>query len=239
METLAKTLTAIVTRCEQQSAAACSTTASTAASEKSSARSSADAAAGIIADATTAAAGLLAEISRRWPGQARSWAGDVEIVASWGRGIAEAKAQACELRAALAALTARPYPPDLGALLAHIAERGSVSVTETEAYKLLLNTLRALSSGDLSSCSRHELYALKNYPGGSWTLRTETASDQQRKRWRELLIEAARLPADELPAAVAKPASLLVRRMTDEERRRGAEKLAALKAMLREPNNSV
>lgn len=152
-------------------------------------------------------------------------------MASWGRGIVEARAQAGELRAALGALTVRPYPPDLGVLLAHIRDRDCV--TETEAHRRLLTTLRAVSDGDLSPCSRQDLYALKNYPGGSWSLRTEPASEQQRRRWRELLTDASRLPLDELPPPVkSKPAGLLVQRRTDAERQRGTEVLAGLRAML-------
>lgn len=184
----------------------------------------------VLAVATATAGELLAEIGRRWPGQARGWVLDGDLVASWGRGLAETGAEAGKMRAALARLTARPYPPDLGALLAEVKDFGQV--TEMEAQRSMLCVLRALSSGDLSECSRQELWTLKNYPGGSWALRTEPASDSQRKRWRELLTEAGRVAVDSLPPAVEKPAGLLARRLTEEERQRGSEAMARIKAML-------
>lgn len=184
----------------------------------------------VLTAATATAGELLAEIGRRWPGQARGWVLDGDLVASWGRGLAEARADAGKIRAALARLTARPYPPDLGALLAEVQNLGQVS--EIEAQRSMLRVLRALSSGNLSACSRQELWALKNYPGGSWALRTELASDSQRKRWRELLTEAGRVAVDSLPAAVENPAGLLPRKLTEEERQRGCEAMVRIKAML-------
>lgn len=193
---------------------------------------SASAAAAAIAEATALAGSILGEISRRWPGQAGGWVRDGELVAAWGRGILEARAAADPrgLRAALAKLTARAYPPDLGALLAEVTAARTIS--EHDAHRSMLRVLRALSSRDLSACSREELYALKNYPGGSWEFKTEAASPGQTKRWRDLLNEAAGLPDDQLPPAVAKPAGYLEEKITDEDRRRRGARLAALKAML-------
>lgn len=177
--------------------------------------------------ATISAQDLLAEISRRWPGQAGAWARDPEIAAAWGRGILEARASGDQMKAALAKLTTRPYPPDLGALLSQISQ-----MKRRAARSSLLGVLKAISGGDLSPCSAQELYALRNYPGRSWALRTEPASEGQEERWAALLEEAAWLPADQLPAVPAKPAGLLPRKLSPEEIERGCSRLAAMKAML-------
>lgn len=179
-----------------------------------------------IQSATAAAKSLLAEISLRWPGQAGSWARDPEITAAWGRGIFEAGATGEQVKAALAKL-ARPYPPDLGGILAEISQ-----MKRRTARSSMLGVLKALSDGDLSSCSPLQLYALRNYPGGSWALRTEPGSEKQEERWASLLEEATRLPADQLPAVPAKPAGLLPRKRTPEEIERGAARIAEMKAML-------
>lgn len=180
-----------------------------------------------IQSATASAKSLLAEISLRWPGQAGSWVRDPEITAAWGRGILEARATGDQVKAALAKLTARPYPPDLGAILAETSQ-----MKRRTARSSMLGVLKALSDGDLSSCSPQELYTLRNYPGGSWALRTEPASEKQEERWSSLLEEATRLPADQLPVVPARPAGLLPRKRTEEEIERGSARLAALKAML-------
>lgn len=180
-----------------------------------------------IQGATATAQSLLAEISLRWPGQAGAWAGDQEVTAAWGRGILEARATGDQVKAALTKVSARPYPPDLGVLLAEISQ-----VKQRTARSSMLGVLKALSDGDLSPCSPQELYALKNYPGGSWALRTEHASEKLDERWASLLEEAARLPADLLPDVPAKPAGLLTSKRTQEEIERGSARLAEMKAML-------
>lgn len=202
-------------------------------SKRSKARSSVD----NLAATTSIAHDILDEISRRWPAQAGGWARDSEIVASWGRGMWEAGiADRKMMQTALAKLTSRPYPPDLGALLAEIVTVPGIS--ESDAQRSLLKVLHTISIGDLSACSRRELYALENYPGGSWALRTEPASETQRRRWRELLHEATRLPADKLPPSVVKTAGLLQRRRTKEERARDKIALEKIKAMLAPPEIS-
>jgi len=75
-----------------------------------------------LSDATTLAVELTAEIARRWPSQAGRWKQDGELVASWGSAILSANARADELGAALERLSARPFPPDLGALLAAVED---------------------------------------------------------------------------------------------------------------------
>lgn len=177
--------------------------------------------------ATATAQGLLAEISRRWPGQAGAWARDPEIAAAWGRGIFESGVTGGQMKAALAKLSCKAYPPDLGALLAQISQ-----MKRRAARSSLLGVLKAISGGDLSPCSPQELYALRNYPGRSWALRTEPASEGQEERWAALLDEAARLPADQLPAVRAKPAGLLPRKFSQKEIEHGQARLAAMKAML-------
>lgn len=177
--------------------------------------------------ATATAKSLLSEISQRWPGQAGAWARDPEITAAWGRGILEARATGDQVKSALTRVSTRPYPPDLGVVLAEISQ-----MKQRTARSSMLCVLKALSNGDLSSCSPQELYALKNYPGGSWALRTEHASEKQDERWASLLDEAARLPADLLPDVPAKPAGLLTRKRTQDEIERGAARLAEMKAML-------
>lgn len=180
-----------------------------------------------IQGATATAKSLLAEISLRWPGQAGAWARDPEITAAWGRGILEARATGDQVKAALTKVSTRPYPPDLGVVLAEISQ-----MKQRAARSSMLRVLKALSDGDLSSCSPQELYAIRNYPGGSWALRTEHASEKQEMCWASLLDEATRLPADQLPAVPEKPAGLLTRKRTQEEVERGSARLAEMKAML-------
>jgi hypothetical protein len=79
--------------------------------------------AGGIANATTTASRLLAEIARRWPGQAGHWRDDTDMTASWARALLRAQVDGRELAGALDSVSARPYPPDLGALLAAVEER--------------------------------------------------------------------------------------------------------------------
>lgn len=150
---------------------------------------------------------------------------------AWGRQIAHAGLTGEGLARALSRLGEldRSRPFDWPAFLA------LTEPSDTDLQSSMLRVLSALSSGDLSSCTRQELWVMRNYPGGSWALRTESASDSQRKRWRALLTEAHRLPADSLPQAVEKPAGLLARRLTEEERLRGREALAKLRAMLAHP----
>lgn len=83
---------------------------------------------------------LLQEISHRWPGQAGRWGSDPEKAGAWGRGLLSIRADPGQLGAALTRLTSRPFPPDLGALLAEM-ERPRYS--ETQALEMLRRAARA------------------------------------------------------------------------------------------------
>lgn len=159
-------------------------------------------------------------------------AGAAAWVDAWARQISHAGLTGDDLARALSRLGEldRSRPFDWPAFLS------LTELNDTFVQESMLRVLRALSSRDLSFCSRQELWVLKNYPGGSWVLRTEPASDLQRKRWRELLTKAYRLPVDSLPPAVERPAGLVEQKFTEEEMRRGTEILARLKSMIAPPD---
>lgn len=78
---------------------------------------------------------LLCEIRNRWPGQTE-WALKEEVAASWRRALAAAghplEILALRLAVALDRLSARPYPPSVGALLAMVVQ---ISEEEVEAAR--------------------------------------------------------------------------------------------------------
>lgn len=156
-------------------------------------------------------------------------AGAAAWLEAWGRQIANAGLTGDDLARALSRLgdLDRSRPFDWPAFLS------LTEPSDTDVHQSLLRVLMFLHRGDLSTCSPLELYALKHYPGGSWSLRTEPASDGQIRRWRALLKEARKLPPDHLPAVPERPAGLLVKKRTQGEIEEGARRLAELKAMLR------
>lgn len=158
-----------------------------------------------LAGAQALAGRLLSEISKRWPGQAGRWAGDASMAASWARGLLEAGASdPRRLAAALARCTGRPYPPDLGVLL---AEAGGGGVSNELAESSFVRTCRACGAipPAFHTLTPAELYAGQQF--GWAELREAAATERNVKRWRALLADAAAQP--QLPEVPMAPAGQL------------------------------
>lgn len=172
---------------------------------------------------------LLDEISRRWPGQAQ-WAKDPAYRQAWARSIAEQTPRAPgweSLTRALAKLSARPFPPSIGAL---IAEATEPPITEGDARRALLVALAAAGRG--------EWHAILDAP---WQAGSEIGWDRLRQMpardertfaaWRTALSDAIEQPDHAVIARrPARPAALLPP-SDGELSRRGAAARAALREM--------
>lgn len=173
------------------------------------------------------ATALLQEIEARWAGQARGWGKDKQKAAAWARGIKEAGAPApVLLRLALARVTSRAYPPDLGLLLAVALE----PIGEEDARKSMA---RAVDAAAHTPPLWHlltplEFAAVSKY-GGAWELRNAPAGGWE--RWGRLLNQLAREGGD-FPSPPPPPSGLLASRPTDEEKARVRAQLANIKKML-------
>lgn len=172
---------------------------------------------------------LLGEIAQRWPGQA-PWAKDPAYRQAWARSIAEQTPRAPgweSLTRALAKLSARPFPPSIGAL---IAEATEPAITEGEARRALLVALAAAGRG--------EWHAIDDAP---WQAGCQLGWDQLRQMrahddrafagWRTALADAIEQPDHTVIARrPARPAALLPP-SDGELSRRGAAARAALREM--------
>lgn len=104
------------------------------------------------------------------------------MAASWGRGILETHTDPRLLGEALGKLTNRPYPPDLGALLAEVA---TTAITDDEAMNMLRRAAREARSTSPAwhTLTRLECAAARLF--GAHELRQAGARDLP--RWQSIL----------------------------------------------------
>ena len=174
-------------------------------------------------------AGLLQEIERRWPIQARGWGADRERVISWTRAVAEAGSNTERLKTGLAALAGRPYPPSIGALIHAGSARASIDAEDSFR--------RAVRAAGKTPPAWHTLtpleYATARAFGGCFELRNATTGDLN--RWEKIIDRLA--GRDDLPAPPPAPAAALGYKRGDLEVGKAA--FAQLYAMLgRTPKRS-
>lgn len=158
-----------------------------------------------LAGAQALAGLLLKEISMRWPGQAGKWQRDAGMAASWARGLLDAGVtDPRSLVKALARCTARPYPPDLGALLAEAATGGIEGIYAEASFVRAARAAGALPPA-FYTLTPAEYFAGSQF--GWQELRESPTTERNVKRWRALLADAA--GRSDLPAVPAKPAGEL------------------------------
>lgn len=168
-----------------------------------------DRAAAVFDAAESMVARLLSEIAKRWPGQASGWAADPAYRMAWSRALAEQAPRAPSwerLARALGALSARPYPPSVGALIEAATEP---PVSAPEARRTLLVALAAAGRGEW-----HVI------PDAPWQAGCSVGWDRLRQMpahddrafgaWRAALAEAIEQPDREvIERRPARPAALL------------------------------
>ncbi len=132
-------------------------------------------------------AGLLQEIERRWPIQAKGWSANREMVISWARAVTETGSNTERLRRGLAALASKPYPPSIGALIAAGSPRAAIDIEES-----FRRAQRALSSDPPAwhKLTPVEYAAVKAF--GSYDLRH--ASLAALPRWEKIIDRLADQP---------------------------------------------
>lgn len=153
------------------------------------------------------AEGLIAQIRAIWPGQTKSWARE-ELSPAWTVAIAHEirgdPAVPAKLVRALRELQRRPYPPDLGALLA--AARGADEISDADTALSFRRVVRAVG---IMPPAYHELTPVEFaavQAVGTYRLRT-AAGESIRAEFNAALRCAAR--RHDLPAPPHAPAGLL------------------------------
>lgn len=153
------------------------------------------------------AEGLIAQIRAIWPGQTKNWLPG-QLLPAWTVVLAHElrgePAMPVRLVKALRELQRRPYPPDLGALLATACDADDVS--DADAASSFQRVLRAVgvmppAYHQLSPTEFAAVQAL-----GTYRLRT-ASGDSIRAEFSEALRSAAR--RHDLPAPPPAPAGLL------------------------------
>ncbi|WP_157469110.1 hypothetical protein [Dyella thiooxydans] len=133
----------------------------------------------------------------RWPAQA-PWASDDSFARSWGRAIIEQPFAITwkALARAIGKLSDRPYPPNIGALIA--ACKPEQLVRTEEAREALLQIDRASATGKWWKLSPIIWQALHELPGGSARVRNRDehgkGANEFLKIWQVAMTHAIEYP---------------------------------------------